>query len=114
MSEDTTFADFIRRIRAGDDRAAQELVERYEPVIRREVRLRLCEVEAAGIATTSRFPQATFAITFANQRRPLVENSSKPRDQNAGPRRSGHRVAVPGGADRARDTGARPVRERTP
>jgi RNA polymerase sigma-70 factor (ECF subfamily) len=41
MSDDTTFADFIRRIRAGDDRAAQELVERYEPVIRREVRLRL-------------------------------------------------------------------------
>jgi RNA polymerase sigma-70 factor (ECF subfamily) len=41
MSEGATFADFIRRIRAGDDRAAQELVERYEPVIRREVRLRL-------------------------------------------------------------------------
>jgi RNA polymerase sigma-70 factor (ECF subfamily) len=41
MSESATFADFIRRIRAGDDRAAQELVERYEPVIRREVRLRL-------------------------------------------------------------------------
>jgi RNA polymerase sigma-70 factor (ECF subfamily) len=41
MSESTAFADFIRRIRAGDDRAAQELVERYEPVIRREVRLRL-------------------------------------------------------------------------
>ena len=41
MSESTTFADFIGRIRAGDDRAAQELVERYEPVIRREVRLRL-------------------------------------------------------------------------
>ena len=40
MTEGTTFADFIRRIRAGDDRAAQELVERYEPVIRREVRLR--------------------------------------------------------------------------
>src|SRR6516162_1061263 len=41
MSEDAGFADFIRRIRAGDDRAARELVERYEPVIRREVRLRL-------------------------------------------------------------------------
>jgi RNA polymerase sigma-70 factor (ECF subfamily) len=41
MSESTNFADFIRRIRAGDDQAAQELVERYEPVIRREVRLRL-------------------------------------------------------------------------
>jgi RNA polymerase sigma factor (sigma-70 family) len=41
MSECTMFADFIRRIRAGDDQAAQELVDRYEPVIRREVRLRL-------------------------------------------------------------------------
>jgi RNA polymerase sigma factor (sigma-70 family) len=41
MFEGTTFADFIRRIRSGDDQAAQELVERYEPVIRREVRMRL-------------------------------------------------------------------------
>jgi RNA polymerase sigma factor (sigma-70 family) len=41
MSESTRFDDFIRRIRAGDDQAARELVERYEPVIRREVRLRL-------------------------------------------------------------------------
>jgi RNA polymerase sigma-70 factor (ECF subfamily) len=41
MSEDATFSDFIRRVRAGDDQAAQELVARYEPVIRREVRLRL-------------------------------------------------------------------------
>ena len=41
MSECTTFTEFIRRIRAGDDRAARELVDRYEPVIRREVRLRL-------------------------------------------------------------------------
>jgi RNA polymerase sigma-70 factor (ECF subfamily) len=41
MSQSTTFVDFIRRIRAGDDQAAAELVDRYEPVIRREVRLRL-------------------------------------------------------------------------
>jgi RNA polymerase sigma factor (sigma-70 family) len=41
MSESTAFPDFIRRIRAGDDQAARELVERYEPVIRCEVRLRL-------------------------------------------------------------------------
>ena len=41
MSERTAFPDFIRRIRAGDDQAARELVERYEPVIRCEVRLRL-------------------------------------------------------------------------
>ena len=41
MSESTAFPDFIRRIRAGDDQAARELAERYEPVIRCEVRLRL-------------------------------------------------------------------------
>jgi RNA polymerase sigma factor (sigma-70 family) len=41
MNEQTTFADFIRRIRAGDGLAARELVERYEPVIRREVKMRL-------------------------------------------------------------------------
>jgi RNA polymerase sigma-70 factor (ECF subfamily) len=41
MSQSAEFPEFIRRIRAGDDQAAQELVERYEPVIRCEVRLRL-------------------------------------------------------------------------
>src|SRR5271165_4354883 len=41
MSDDATFAGFMRRIRAGDEQAARELVERYEPVIRREVKMRL-------------------------------------------------------------------------
>jgi RNA polymerase sigma-70 factor (ECF subfamily) len=41
MSEPSEFAEFIRRIRAGDDQAARELVERYEPVIRRQVRVGL-------------------------------------------------------------------------
>ena len=41
MAESGEFAEFIRRIRAGDDQAARELVERYEPVIRRQVRVRL-------------------------------------------------------------------------
>jgi RNA polymerase sigma-70 factor (ECF subfamily) len=41
MSERDTFADFIRRIRAGDEQAAAEMVRRYEPLIRREVRLSL-------------------------------------------------------------------------
>jgi RNA polymerase sigma-70 factor (ECF subfamily) len=36
-----TFADFIGRIRAGDEQAAAELVRRYEPHIRRIVRLNL-------------------------------------------------------------------------
>jgi RNA polymerase sigma-70 factor (ECF subfamily) len=41
MTESTTFTDFIRRLRAGEEAAARELVERYQPIIRREVRVRL-------------------------------------------------------------------------
>jgi RNA polymerase sigma factor (sigma-70 family) len=43
MSESTTFAEFIRRVRAGDERAARELLERYGPAMRRVVRVRLRE-----------------------------------------------------------------------
>jgi RNA polymerase sigma-70 factor (ECF subfamily) len=41
MADEACFADFVRRIRAGEEEAAAELVRQYEPVIRREVRLRL-------------------------------------------------------------------------
>jgi RNA polymerase sigma-70 factor (ECF subfamily) len=41
MSDPNAFTDFLRRIRAGDQQAAAELVRRYEPLIRREVRLHL-------------------------------------------------------------------------
>jgi RNA polymerase sigma factor (sigma-70 family) len=48
MSDGDSFAEFIRRIRAGDNQSARELVERYEPVIRREVRLRLRDQRLAS------------------------------------------------------------------
>jgi RNA polymerase sigma factor (sigma-70 family) len=41
MSEAGSFAEFVGRIRAGDEQAAVELVRQYEPLIRREVRLHL-------------------------------------------------------------------------
>jgi RNA polymerase sigma factor (sigma-70 family) len=41
MSEDDSFRDLIGRVRAGDEGAAAELVRRYEPTIRRIVRVRL-------------------------------------------------------------------------
>jgi RNA polymerase sigma-70 factor (ECF subfamily) len=41
LSESPSFPDLIRRVRAGDETAAAELVRRYEPAIRRSVRLRL-------------------------------------------------------------------------
>lgn len=40
---DSTFTDFLARIRAGDELAAADLVRDYEAVIRREVRLRLTD-----------------------------------------------------------------------
>lgn len=41
MPDPDDFPDLIRRIRAGDADAAADLVQRYEPLIRREIRLRL-------------------------------------------------------------------------
>jgi RNA polymerase sigma-70 factor (ECF subfamily) len=43
MSDDEPFAEFIRRIRSGDAEAAAELIRRYEPEVRLEVRMRLTD-----------------------------------------------------------------------
>jgi RNA polymerase sigma-70 factor (ECF subfamily) len=43
MSDLTSFAEFLRRIRAGDARAAEELVRQYESTIRLAVRVRLTD-----------------------------------------------------------------------
>jgi RNA polymerase sigma factor (sigma-70 family) len=64
MSEDAGFADFIRRIRAGDDSAARELVERYEAVIRREVRLRLRDERLASRFDWTDICQSVMASFF--------------------------------------------------
>jgi RNA polymerase sigma factor (sigma-70 family) len=43
MSDSNPFHDLIRRVRAGDQQAATELVRRYEPAICRAVRVRLVD-----------------------------------------------------------------------
>jgi RNA polymerase sigma-70 factor (ECF subfamily) len=43
MAEEVVFDEFIRRVRAGDARAAEELVRRYEQAIRVAVRVRLTD-----------------------------------------------------------------------
>jgi RNA polymerase sigma-70 factor (ECF subfamily) len=43
MVGEPTFAEFIQRIRTGDEQAAVDLVKRYEPAIRLEVRMRLSD-----------------------------------------------------------------------
>jgi RNA polymerase sigma-70 factor (ECF subfamily) len=64
MDEGAAFADFIRRIRAGDDQAARELVERYEPVIRREIRLRLRDLRLASRLEWNDICQSVLASFF--------------------------------------------------
>jgi RNA polymerase sigma factor (sigma-70 family) len=61
---DTNFSEFIRRIRSGDGQAAQELVERYEPVIRREVRMRLRDPRLASQVEWSDISQSVMASFF--------------------------------------------------
>ena len=41
MVDAGAFRELMVRVRAGDDAAALEIVRQYEPLIRREVRLRL-------------------------------------------------------------------------
>jgi RNA polymerase sigma-70 factor (ECF subfamily) len=43
MSDEVPFQELIARVRKGDDAAANELVRRYEPAIRRAVRFRLTD-----------------------------------------------------------------------
>jgi RNA polymerase sigma-70 factor (ECF subfamily) len=64
MCESAAFADFMRRIRAGDDQAARELVERHEPVIRREVRLRLRDLRLASKFDWTDICQSVMASFF--------------------------------------------------
>ena len=49
MDAADTFAEFIRRVRAGDEQAADELARRFEPLIRREVRLEMEDRRLARI-----------------------------------------------------------------
>jgi RNA polymerase sigma-70 factor (ECF subfamily) len=64
MTESIAFSDFIDRIRAGDDQAARELVERYEPVIRREVRLRLRDPRLYALFDWTDICQSVMASFF--------------------------------------------------
>jgi RNA polymerase sigma factor (sigma-70 family) len=62
---DRGFADFVRRIRAGDDQAAQELVNRFESLIRREVRLRISGSRVNRVFDSLDVSQSVLANFFA-------------------------------------------------
>ena len=64
MPDHTAFADFIRRIRAGDAQAATELVQQYEPVIRLEVKLRLSDPRLRRLFDSMDICQSVLASFF--------------------------------------------------
>jgi RNA polymerase sigma factor (sigma-70 family) len=59
-----TFADFVGRIRAGDERAAADLVGRYEPVIRVVVRTRLGDRRLRRVLDSMDLCQSVLASFF--------------------------------------------------
>jgi RNA polymerase sigma factor (sigma-70 family) len=65
MADEPTFEDFIRRIRAGDEQAAVELVRRYEPTIRVEVRAHLTDPSLYRLFDSMDICQSVLAGFFA-------------------------------------------------
>src|SRR4051812_3091503 len=58
------FADFLARVRAGDEQAASELVRQYEPLIRREIRLRLTDPTVTRVHDDEDVCQSVLASFF--------------------------------------------------
>jgi RNA polymerase sigma-70 factor (ECF subfamily) len=64
MLEENSFRDLIRRVRAGDEAAATELVRRYEPTIRRVARVRLADDRLRRQLDSMDICQSVFASFF--------------------------------------------------
>ena len=65
MPDQVAFAEFIRRIRAGDDQAAAEFVRQYEPLIRRAVRFSLEDARLRRVFDSMDVSQSVLASFFA-------------------------------------------------
>jgi RNA polymerase sigma-70 factor (ECF subfamily) len=64
MSDQSTFSEFVQRIRGGDQQAAVELVRRYEPLIRRSVRLKLEDQRLCRLFDSMDICQSVLASFF--------------------------------------------------
>jgi RNA polymerase sigma-70 factor (ECF subfamily) len=60
MSDDTSFRDLVRRLRAGDEAAAAELLRRYEPALRRTVRVRFRDPQLRRLLDSADICQSVF------------------------------------------------------
>jgi RNA polymerase sigma-70 factor (ECF subfamily) len=64
MSDEPAFQELMQRVRAGDAAAAEELVRRYEPVLRRMVRVRLVDARLRRLFNASDICQSVLASFF--------------------------------------------------
>jgi RNA polymerase sigma factor (sigma-70 family) len=64
MGDQHSFLDFVRRIRAGDEEAARELVRQFEPVIRLEVRRRFTDPSLYRLFDSMDICQSVLASFF--------------------------------------------------
>jgi RNA polymerase sigma-70 factor (ECF subfamily) len=64
MPDEPAFQELMQRVRAGDAAAAEELVRRYEPVLRRMVRVRLVDARLRRSFNASDICQSVLASFF--------------------------------------------------
>ncbi len=64
MGEETAFPELLRRVRAGDQDAAVELVSRYESAIRRAVRIKLMDSQLRGALESMDICQSVMGSFF--------------------------------------------------
>lgn len=64
MAEPESFVDFIRRVRAGDERAAEEVVRKYEPIVRRELRMNMNDQRIGRIVDSVDICQSIWSSFF--------------------------------------------------
>src|SRR4051812_24049196 len=117
MPEESEFRDLIRRVRAGDEAAAAEVLRIYEPAIRRAARVRLVDPRLRRLFDSMDICQSVLASFFVRaalgqyeidqpdqllkllvsmSRKKLVDHA---REQGAA--RRDYRRAAPGGQDAA-------------
>lgn len=66
MLNDTEFSELMRRIRRGEQEAARQLVESYEPEIRRAARLRMTDPQLRRLVDSIDICQSVFGRFFKN------------------------------------------------
>src|ERR1700751_515619 len=69
--EPTPFGELIGRVRSGDETAAAELLRRYEPAIRRAIRVRMVDTRLRRVFDSEDVAQSVFASFFV---RPPLAN----------------------------------------